>query len=238
MLVTRGDKVKAGDVLIRIEDSDLQAQLRMAEARLASANAKVAEMKAGSRPQEIQASKAALNSAEATLENARTDLKRKESLAGTNAISVQDVDAARTAFKVAQANVNSARENLKLIETWPRKEQLDASLADQRQAQANLEYAKTQLDETVIKAPVDGTILERDVEKGELVTNINYGGERGAKSSVVSMANLKDLHVELDVNQNDLPHVFMRQQCEVRVDSAEGGTTVTLRRRVTVRTPS
>lgn len=220
MLVNRGDRVKAGDVLMRIEDSDLQAQLRMAEARLASAGAKVAEMKAGSRIQEIQAARATLNSAEATLENAKTDLSRKQSLAGTNVISVQDLDTARTSFKVAQANVNSARENLKLVETWPRKEQLDAAVGDQRQAQANLDYARTQLAETVIKAPVDGTILERVVEKGELVTNINYGGERGAKSSVVSMANLKDLQIELDVNENDLPNVNMGQKCEIRADSA------------------
>ncbi len=222
MLVNRGDRVKAGDVLMRIEDNDLQAQLRAAEARLAAADARVAEMRAGSRPQEIQAARAALASAEATLENARADLKRKQSLAGSSAISTQDLDTARTAFKVAEAGVNSARENLKLVQTWPRREQLDAALADQREAAANLEYARTQLAEAVIRAPVDGTILERVVEKGELVTNINYGGERGAKSSVVSMADLKDLQVELDVNESDLPGVRMGQPCEVRVDSAPG----------------
>lgn len=220
MLVNRGDHVKAGDVLMRIEDNDLQAQLRAAEARLAAANAKVAELKAGSRPQEIQASRAALVSAEATLENARIEFDRKQKLAASGVISSQELDNARAAHRVAQANVNSARENLKLVETWPRKEQLDAALADQRQAEANVAYAHTQLAEAVIKAPGDGTILERVVEKGELVTNINYGGERGAKSSIVSMANLKDLQIELDVNENDLPNVRMGQLCEVRVDSA------------------
>ncbi|MEN6627756.1 MAG: efflux RND transporter periplasmic adaptor subunit [Candidatus Sumerlaeia bacterium] len=222
MLVARGDRVKAGDVLIRLEDGDLQAQLRAAEARLASADAKLAEMRAGSRPQEVQAARAAVNSAEATLENTKLEFERKQKLAGSRVISQQELDLARMAFRVAEANLRSARENLNLIETWPRREQLDAAEADQRQAVANLEYAKTQIDEAVIRAPVDGTILEKLADKGELVTNVNYGGERGAKSSVVSMANLKDLQVELDVNENDLPHVRMGQACEVRVDSAPG----------------
>ena len=88
-----------------------------------------------------------------------------------------------------------------------------------QQAEANLAYAKTQLDFTVIRAPIDGTVMDEPAKKGELVTNSNFGGDRGAKSAVASLADLTDLQVELDVNENDLPRVRLGQPCIIRLDS-------------------
>jgi HlyD family secretion protein len=224
MPVSRGDLVKAGDVLIRMEDEEQQAQLRMAQARLAAATARVAEMRAGSRPQAVQAARAATASAQATLDKDTQELQRMEALHRERVVSIQELDRARSAFKVSQAALDSARENQRLIETWPRHEQLDAALAEQHEAEANVAYAHTQLDNTVIVAPIDGAILEKVAEKGELVTNINFGGDRGAKSSVVTMADLKDLQIELDVNEDELPKIHRDQDCEIRVDSAPGQT--------------
>ena len=65
-------------------------------------------------------------------------------------------------------------------------------------------YAQTQLDNTVIKAPVSGTILDRNVEKGEFVTT-GFVGDKGAKGYLVTMADLSYLQVELDISQNDFP---------------------------------
>lgn len=220
--VDRGDKVKSGDVLIRIEDSEYRAQVRMAEATLASARARLAELKAGSRPEEVEAAHASVASAEATFKGAKLDLDRLESLGKEEVISRQELDRIRTSYSVAQANLKSARKNAELVELGPRKEQIDAAAAQAHQAEANLAYAKTQLAYTVIRAPITGTILEKLAEKGELVTNINFGGTRGAKSSVVSMANLADLQVEIDLNENDLSKVRLGQTCEIRLDSLPG----------------
>lgn len=104
------------------------------------------------------------------------------------------------------------------MEIGPRAEQIQAAEAQLKEAEANRELAKTELEYTVIKAPVDGTILEKLAETGELVTNTNFGGTRGAKSSVVSMANLKDLQVEVDLNESELPKVRLGQATEIRLD--------------------
>jgi len=222
ILVKRGDRVKAGDVLLCLEDEEQASQLRQAEAQLANAQARLAELRAGSRPEEIAAAKASVASAEATLNDAGRELDRAEALAKSDAISRQELDKARTAHDVAQANLQSARENARLVEIGPRKEQIDAAEAQRREAEANLAYAQIQLDYTVVRAPVSGTILEKVAEKGELVTNVNFGGTRGAKSSVVTMADLSDLQVELDINENDLPKIHLAQKCEVRLDTAPG----------------
>jgi HlyD family secretion protein len=86
------------------------------------------------------------------------------------------------------------------------------------QAQGTLDYAQVQLDNTVIRAPIDGTILERNVEKGEFVTT-GFVGDKGAKGYVVSIADLGDLEVELDINQNDFAKLGPTQQGMVTTDA-------------------
>ena len=73
-------------------------------------------------------------------------------------------------------------------------------------ARAAADYAKTILDATEIRVPTAGTILERNVEQGEMVTT-SFVGDRGAKSFVVTLADLNDIQVELDINQNDFNRV-------------------------------
>ncbi len=71
---------------------------------------------------------------------------------------------------------------------------------------------------TVIRAPVTGTILERAVEKGEFVTTMNVG-DKGAKGYVVALADLNDLEVELDISQNDFAKLHPNQKGIVTTDA-------------------
>ena len=86
------------------------------------------------------------------------------------------------------------------------------------QARGMVAFAETNQANTVIRAPVTGTILERAVEKGEFVTT-SFVGDRGAKGYVVSMADLNDLEVELDINQNDFAKLGPRQKGIVTTDA-------------------
>ena len=65
---------------------------------------------------------------------------------------------------------------------------------------------------------VGGTILERNVEQGEMVTT-SFVGDRGAKSFVVTLADLNDLQVELDINQNDFNRIGSNQPCTMTTDA-------------------
>jgi HlyD family secretion protein len=86
------------------------------------------------------------------------------------------------------------------------------------QARGAVDFFQTQLANTLIKAPVTGTILERVVEKGEFVTT-SFVGERGAKGYVVSLADLRDLEVELDINQNDFAKLGPKQRGIITTDA-------------------
>lgn len=220
ILVERGARVNAGDILLRLKDDEYAAQVRMNEAQLAVTEAKLAELKAGSRPEEKAAARATVAAAQATRDQAQLDLDRAVKLFQDRVIARQDWDKARTAFDVAEANLKSAQKSAELVEAGPRREQIDAAAAQARQLKANLDYAQTQLDYTVIRAPISGIILEKVAETGELVTNINFGGTRGAKSSVVTMADLGDLQAEVDLNENDLRKIHLGQKCDIRLDSS------------------
>jgi HlyD family secretion protein len=87
-----------------------------------------------------------------------------------------------------------------------------------QQARGAVAFYETQLANTVIRAPVTGTILEREVEPGEFVTT-NFVGERGAKGYVVSLADLNDLQVELDISQNDFAKLTPRHKGIVTTDA-------------------
>src|SRR5437868_11236459 len=86
------------------------------------------------------------------------------------------------------------------------------------QARGAVAFAETQLANTVIRAPVTGTILERAVEKGEFVAT-GFVSDRGAKGYVVSLADLNDLQVELDINQNDFAKLGSQQPSTITTDA-------------------
>ena len=217
--VVMGDHVKEGQVLVRLEDDEYRAQVAQAAANMQVAQARLQELETGSRPQEIEASHAAVEQAAANLRYAELNRKRMEKLVSESVASQQQLDNARTQHEVCQAQWQSAQKNFELVRIGPRSEQIEYARAQVAQAKAALDCVQTQLDSTLIRAPVTGTVLERLVERGEMVTTMNFGGTSGVKASVVSLADLKDLQVELDINQNDFPKVMPKQDSLVTTDA-------------------
>ena len=218
LLVDRGDMVRAGQVLARLDDREFRAQLSQARANRQAAAARLAEAETGSRPQEIERAKAALNKAEANQRTAQINLDRAVKLNDRGVLSRQALDDARNAFDVANAQVNVARKNLELIRLGPRSEQILLARAQFAEAEASIAWWEAQLENTIIRAPISGTVLERLIEKGEMVTT-GYVSGRGAKSALVSIADLSQLEVELDINESDIPRVHIEQECIVSPES-------------------
>ena len=216
--VDKGDHVKEGQVMVRLEDEEYRAQLEQARGQLLNLQAHLAELEHGSRPQEIAGAKADLEQARADLINARVSLNRTKQLTDQKIMSSQALDDAQAKYDSAVSRVASLEERLRLTELGPRQEQIDAARGQVMQAKGTVDFYQTQLDNTVVKAPVTGTILEREVEKGEFVTT-GFVGDRGAKGYVVSLADLNDLEVELDISQNDFAKLAHDQRGWVTTDA-------------------
>ncbi|MGC4032917.1 MAG: efflux RND transporter periplasmic adaptor subunit [Tepidisphaeraceae bacterium] len=216
--VEMGDKIQQGQVLVRLEDDEYRARVMQQEGQLDNAKARLAELKAGSRPQEIAVAQATLAKSMAELAVAKTNLKRLADLEATKAVSRQQIDDAQALVNAREAQVEADRQQVDLAKVGPRDEQIAAQLGTVRQLEGGLALAKTDLDNTIIRSPVEATVLARNVEVGEFVTT-GFVGDNGAKGYVLSIADLNDLRVDLDVSQNDFAKVQPRQSCWVVTDA-------------------
>ena len=216
--VEKGDRVKKDQVLVRLEDDEYKAQVQQARGNLLNLQAQLAQLLNGSRPEEVSRAQADVVQARADQENARVTLERTRQLVTEGVLAKQALDDAQARYDGAVAKVNSLQRTSDLVKIGPRQVQIDAMHGMIEQAKGQLAYAQTQLDNTVIRAPVTGTILDRNVEKGEFVTT-GFVGDRGAKGYVVTMADLNDLKVELDINQNDFAKLDTKEKAVVTTDA-------------------
>jgi HlyD family secretion protein len=218
--VEKGDKVKEGQVLVRLEDQEFRANYEQAKGALDNSRAYLQELQHGSRPEEIQQAQHNLDEARATLANDKLTLDRTRELAGSGVVSRQQLDDATAKFEADQQRANSLEKGFQLAKIGPRPEELLRAQGALAQSQGALDYAKSQLDATVIRAPVTGTILDRTAEKGELITaQFASAAAGGPQGSVVSLADLNDLQVELDIAQSDFARLGPMQKGIVTTDA-------------------
>jgi HlyD family secretion protein len=216
--VDKGDKVREGQVIARLEDDEYKAQLQQARGRLQALEAKLKELESGSRPEEVDRSQADWDEAKANLANAKVNLERNQKLAAEGVVAKQVLDDAQARYDRELARVNALQKTFELVRIGPRREQIDAVRGQIVEARGSVAFFENQHNNTVIRAPVTGTVLEREVEKGEFVTT-SFVGERGAKGYVVSLADLNDLEAELDISQNDFAKLGPRQKAIVTTDA-------------------
>jgi HlyD family secretion protein len=216
--VDKGDRVKEGQVMVRLEDDEYQAQLQQARGQMAMLQAKLAEALHGSRPEEVSQALANVDVGKADLANAKVTLERTKGLVRDKVAPVQSLDDAQSRYDQAVHRLNALQKTYELVKLGPREEEIDALRGQVEQARGVVAYAETALANTVIRAPVTGTILERAVEKGEFVTT-SFVGDRGAKGYVVSLADLNDLEVELDISQNDFAKLHSGQHGTIVTDA-------------------
>jgi HlyD family secretion protein len=218
--VEKGDKVKEGQVLVRLEDEEFRASYEQAKGALDNARAYLEELEHGSRPEEIQQTQHNLDEARATLVNDKLTLDRTKELSSAGVVSRQALDDATAKFDSDQQRVNSLDKAFQLMKIGPRPEEIARARGSVAQAQGLADYAKSQLDATVIRAPVTGTILDRTAEKGELITaQFASAAAGGPQGSVVSLADLNDLQVELDIAQADFARLSPKQKGIVTTDT-------------------
>jgi HlyD family secretion protein len=218
--VEKGDKVKEGQVLVRLEDQEFRAQYEQARGAVDSAKARLLENQRGSRPEEIQQADHNLSEARATAMNDKINLDRTRDLFAQGVVSKQSLDDATAKYDASQQKMHSLEQSFQLTKLGPRSEEVLRARGDLLQAEGQMAYAKSQLDATVIRAPVSGTILERTAEKGELVTSqFASGAEGGPRGSVVALADLDDIQVELDIAQDDFAKLSPKQEGIVTLDA-------------------
>lgn len=169
MLVNEGDHVAPGDTIAVLGLADAGAQVAAREARVAQAEAAVRDLKAGARPQELARGVADAKAAEAEATRTATELERARALVKDTVISQRDFDAAAAAARVAAERRDAARNTLRLLQAGTRPAQIRAAEAELSQARADLAGTGSRLADLVLVSPINGVVLTRTAEPGEVL---------------------------------------------------------------------
>jgi HlyD family secretion protein len=169
LLVDEGAAVGAGDTVAVLSMSTLAADIEQARARVATTQAVLREAESGPRTAEIERAEAELRGAEAEADRAAKDLVRIQALTESGALAEQQLDAARTLATTTANRRDALRETLRLLRQGTRPERIAGARAEVANAQAALEAAQATRSDLVLIAPVDGIVLGRHAEAGEVV---------------------------------------------------------------------
>jgi HlyD family secretion protein len=161
--VAEGQAVKAGQTLVVLEASEARAGVKQAEVAVAQAEARLRQL----RELQLPVADQALRQAEANLANARVQYERSRRLYESGYVGKSALDDAQRTLDVAQTQVDSARKQVETAQ--PTGSDAAVARAALEQAQASLQAARARLTYTEVRAPVDGTLIARDVERGDVV---------------------------------------------------------------------
>ena len=231
---------------IEFQDRATTQEISQAEAAVENARARLDQLLAGSRPQEIQSAKALLDQAQADLEKRKADADRAKKLYEGQYISAQDWDSARTAYDAALANWQKARENQGLVVEGPRKEEIAAGRAQWQQAQAALRLAATRRIQTEVLRQELATAQVQVQEAASalaiaetqitycslyapmagvvLVKNTEPGQYVVPGGPVVTLGDVADPWLKAFINEGDLGRIKLGQKVSVTTDSYPGKT--------------
>ena len=224
VLVEEGKHVSAGDVIARVDTSDLEIALRRAQADKDEATAQLRLVQAGARTEDVrqaaaqaQSAQADVVAAQAELSAAAADLERFESLLRANAGSRKQRDDALTRQQVAQARVNAAAERARASEAGvarlragSRAEEIAAARARVSSADVQVAAIEKSLADAVVKSPVSGVVTAKLVDPGETVT---------ARSPLAVISDLEHAWANVYVDEPVVPLLRLGQAMTLVTDA-------------------
>jgi HlyD family secretion protein len=209
VLVDFNDEVRKGQVIARLDPQSIEYRVRQAQADVEAARAQVSVQQAA-----VMARRADLSRASVNLDEANRDLERKRQLVERNFISPAELDRARALVRVVEQDQKSAQAQLQLAESQVRNAE-----AIVRQRDAQLAQSRIDLERTVIRAPVDGVVIKRSIQPGQTVA-----ASLQAPELFVIAQNLRDMQVDVSVDEAEVSRVQVGQRASFTVDAFPGRT--------------
>lgn len=195
--VTVGEKVKKGQVLFRLEVRDLSAELAAHKILYENAQANLQKLEALPRAEDIAAAEAALKSVKVELEKSKSQYERVSGLQNSGAMSQEEVNRRKFAYDEAEAKLQQAQADYDKIKAGAWKPDLEIARLKVQQAKANMQRIEAEIDRTIIRSPIDATILQVKIHEGE------YPPSDSSKSPPMIIGNTDKLHLRVNINQFD-----------------------------------
>lgn len=212
-LVSEGETCRAGQLIGRLDSRELAREVALRKAEVRAAQAKLAELEAGYRAEEIAKAEAVLAKNRAEEARQKSDYLRDHTLFKRKVISQREFEASREKFGVATANTREAEAELERLRNGPRIEEIEQARAELEQAREQLALAETRLDYATLVSPLSGLVLSENVEPGEYVS---------AGTPIVTVGDLVNVWLRGYINETDLGRVKVGRRAYVTCDSYPG----------------
>ncbi|MCW1428659.1 EmrA/EmrK family multidrug efflux transporter periplasmic adaptor subunit [Novosphingobium sp. JCM 18896] len=230
--------VKRGDILVKLDPSNQKIAVAQAEAELAEARRKFRQSVAtnaalsaqiSARGSDIAAARAQGMAAQAEFEKARIDLSRRQALSGNGAVSGEELSSARQAFQSARAQLAQAQAAIAQAESTRTAAQGQYAANDAlvrgssedtdpavQAARAKLDAARLDLERTVIRAPIDGTVTKRQVQLGQRVAQ---------GTPIMTIVPLTQVYIDANFKERQLERVRIGMPATAKADIYGGSVT-------------
>ena len=224
--IAEGDRVNAGDLIARVDTSDVELAIRRLEAERAQAQAQLALLRAGTRPEDIRQASAQMESAQADtraaqaeLEAAGADLERFEGLLRANAGSVKQRDDAKTRRDVAQARVRAAQQRaqaaadtLARLRAGARPQEIDAARARVDVVEAQVASLQKNASDATVKSPVGGIVTSKLLDTGEMAA---------PRAPIAVITDLDHAWANIYVDEKLVPQLKIGQAATIVTDAGQ-----------------
>jgi ABC exporter DevB family membrane fusion protein len=210
--VKEADHVKKDDVLAELDSAVEAAQVKAAEADVASAKANLDRTLHGVRVEDREASHADANAARAKAELSKSALARADQLIKSGAITREELDQKQQTFAADEANARAMDERFRSAANGSRVEDIAAARAQLAAAESRLDQNKASLERRFVRAPYDGEILQVKARVGEYYTP-------GQSEPILVLGDTSKLRVRMDVDERDVGKVSLGKSAYAVVDA-------------------
>jgi len=194
----------------KAELDSAQTQLDAAKAQHDSAQQQLEMVKNPATEEDIELSEANVDRVKFAIQAAQESIKAEK-------YREKEIEMQGTKVALMESNLELAKSNLKQIEV--RKKDLLTSQATVSRSESQLENARERLNDTLVTAPISGTILEKNVEEGQVITSRISSGSTGEGTPLVTMADLTKIYVRTDVDETDIGKIQPEQPVTIKVDA-------------------
>jgi len=212
-LFTEGDKVEKGDTLYIIDTDKLKIELKRAEAAVQVADAQLRLLIKGARKEDVLQAKSLLTQAKVNLSKIKKDKERIVKLYKAKTVSEKQFDDITAAYKIALSKYKSAKDNFAKVSNIIRPEVLQQAEARLKEANANRSLIKEYINDSYITSPLNGFVVKKFFEVGELVN---------PSSSLLKISDLSKVNLIIYVSETELGNVRLGEAADVYVDAYPG----------------
>jgi HlyD family secretion protein len=212
--VEEGDQIHRGQVLAVLENDDYIAQVHSAEAEVRAKEATLEKVLNGARAQERSEALSTVRAAQAVMENAEAQKNRYQKLFAAGVVSREEAERFDREYNVAKAQYQEQVQHHSLVDDHARHEDVAFAQADLQLARAQLQEARAKYEKTLIKSPIDGTVLRKHHRSGESVSNSST-----VPDPILTIGDKNILRVRMDVDETDVDRVRVGQKAYVTADA-------------------